>query len=110
MSVYRAFGILAVLVSVGFALTTPACDTITNQLCASNTTLYQECIKTVILDGDNSSLNESQTINCAYGCSNNACNPSTLEKWEQNGLLFLGVLIALLLVLFISHRGKKIGF
>jgi len=76
------------------------------KVCLTNTTLYTEKVYTE----DGVSHNETESVYCDYGCANNACNVSAYAKWLNYGYLFCGVLVALILIAYLSRHGRKIGF
>ena len=84
----------------------------TRQYCADNTTLYQEIYREVKVNGLLTTCNETRLIDCPYGCNSktNACALSTYEAWINNGALFVGVLVAFIVVVMAGRKAKGIRF
>ncbi len=96
------------------ATSCPACLNCvpTRQYCADNTTLYQEYYRRVTVNGALTVCNETRLTDCPYGCNSksNACALSTYEAWINNGMLFIGVLIAFIVVVMAGRKAKGIRF
>ena len=99
---------------ISTATACPACLNCvpTRQYCADNTTLYQEIYRSVTVNGLLTTCNETRLIDCPYGCNSktNACALSTYEAWINNGALFIGVLVAFIVVVMAGRKAKGIRF
>jgi hypothetical protein len=88
----------------------PAClDCVPSaQYCLDNNTLYQEVYRKVYVNGVLTICNETRNIYCKNGCDVDGarCNLGVLDTYSNLGYIFLGVLVALALILYINSKSR----
>ena len=84
----------------------------THQYCIDNVTLEVNATETITIGGIETNVSRISRVACQYGCDlkNNACNPTAFNKWLNYGYLFIGVIIALILIMYAGRKAKGIRF
>ena len=79
---------------------------ISHSICLDNDTLFTELAYTL----DGATHNRSEVIYCENGCYLNACKKTVFEGYLTDLGLFIGVMVALLLIFMVSKKGRHIKF